>query len=90
MLIVHGLFQAIYEEAQNRKLTYWCALMERSLCQLLRFYGFRTDCVGPDVNLFGYVRPYIGFVADFEKLQSKISNSNSRPETLPVPIPELN
>ena len=68
--IVHGLCQEIYQETESRGITHWGALMEKGLWGLLRIYGIKMKCVGPDVDFFGPVRPYIGSVADFNKSRS--------------------
>ncbi len=66
--IVYGLCQKMFEETTRLGITHWCALMEKGLLALLRIYGFKMICVGDVVDLFGPVRPYIGNVADMEKL----------------------
>jgi len=71
--IVCGLCLEIYKEIKRRGITHWCALMEKSLSGLLRIYGFRMQCVGHDVNVFGLVRPYIGNVAEMEGVLYKPS-----------------
>src|SRR5437867_12338611 len=43
--IAYGLCQRMFEETQQRGITHWCALMEKSLLVLLRIYGFRMQCV---------------------------------------------
>lgn len=70
--VVHGLFQAVYEEVKSRGITYWCALMEKSLQQLLKIYGFRTACLGQYVDMYGPVKPYLGTVADFEQSRPRV------------------
>ncbi len=55
-----GLYRELYHESKRRGITYWYALMEKSLWLLLRIHGFRFDCIGEEVDVYGPVKPYLG------------------------------
>jgi N-acyl amino acid synthase of PEP-CTERM/exosortase system len=55
-----GLYREMYQESKRRGLVYWYALMEKSLWLLLRIHGFRFDCIGEEVDVYGAVCPYLG------------------------------
>ena len=55
-----GLYREMYHESKRRGISYWYALMEKSLWLLLRIHGFRFDCIGDEIDVYGPVRPYLG------------------------------
>ncbi len=65
--IVLGLYKIIYQESKRRGITHWLAAMERSLVRLLWRYGFAFDAIGPEVDYFGPVTPYIAKIAEIER-----------------------
>ena len=64
--IVIGLCQAMYNECVEEGVTHTFALMEKTLWQLLRRYGFQFHCLGREVDVFGPVKPYVCDVASIE------------------------
>jgi len=54
-----GLCHLLYEECLEQQIGYCLALMERPLHLLLRFHGFVFRQVGPAINCFGPVAPYV-------------------------------
>ena len=62
-----GLYRAMYLESKALQLTHWYTLMEKGLCLLLWVHGFEFDCIGPEVDLMGKVKPYAGNIAHIEK-----------------------
>jgi N-acyl-L-homoserine lactone synthetase len=58
-----GLLSAMTVEAQECRALHWCGLMEAGLERLLRLAGVESICIGPEVDHFGPVRPYMGCVS---------------------------
>lgn len=65
--IVLGLYKIIYQESKRRGISHWLAAMERSLVRLLWRYGFSFDAIGPEVDYYGPVTPYITNIAEIER-----------------------
>ncbi len=65
--IVLGLYKIIYQESKRRGITHWLAAMERSLVRLLWRYGFSFDAIGPEVDYYGPVTPYITKISEIER-----------------------
>ena len=65
--IAAGLYKELYKESKLRCITHWVALMEKGLWFLLKIYGYKFECLGEEVDVFGPVRPYIGKVSDIER-----------------------
>ena len=64
--VVVGLCQAMYEFCQTEGITHTFALMEKTLWQLLRRYGFQFHCLGHEVDMYGPVKPYVCAVSAIE------------------------
>jgi N-acyl amino acid synthase of PEP-CTERM/exosortase system len=62
-----GLYRAMYQESKRRGIRYWYALMEKSLWMLLKIHGFVFKPVGPEVDFYGMVTPYLADLAELEK-----------------------
>jgi N-acyl amino acid synthase of PEP-CTERM/exosortase system len=62
-----GLYRAMYQECKRIKITHWFALMEKSLWMLLKIHGFAFKPVGPEVDFYGMVMPYIADLSELEK-----------------------
>lgn len=65
--VTFGLYREVYKECIRRGISHIAALMEPGLFTLLKMYGFHFRCIGPTVDVFGPVSPYIGQVADFQQ-----------------------
>ena len=65
--IVLGLYKIIYQESKRRGISHWLAAMERSLVRLLWRYGFSFDAIGPEVDYYGPVTPYITNISEIER-----------------------
>ena len=63
-VIVAGLYQCIYQESVNLKLTHWYAVMVRGLCGLLRRWGVVWKQVGDQVEYHGVRVPYLANIAE--------------------------
>ena len=61
-----GLYREMYHESKCRGISRWYALMEKSLWLLLRIHGFHFDCIGEQVDVYGPVNPYVGFLPVIE------------------------
>lgn len=65
--IVAGLYKCIYQESKRLGLTHWVVAMERGLQLLLRRMGFHFKPVGPTVDYYGPVIPYIARIEEIER-----------------------
>ncbi|MFH0876982.1 MAG: PEP-CTERM/exosortase system-associated acyltransferase [Candidatus Omnitrophota bacterium] len=65
--ITHGLCCLLYEECRLSGVTHCLALMEEPLNLLLRLRGYIFSAVGPAVDVYGRVTPYVFNVADNER-----------------------
>lgn len=55
-----GLYKEVYNEANRLGIRHLYTLMEKSLWLLLHLQGFRFQCIGKSVNVYGPVNPYRG------------------------------
>lgn len=65
--IVSGLYRALYQESKRRGIEHWFVAMERGLKIILNRAGFRFEPIGPTVDYFGPVRPYMASIDRFER-----------------------
>lgn len=65
--MVSGLFRLIYQESKRREITHWVVAMERSLHVMLKRMGIVFSAIGPEVDYYGPVRPYIAEIAEVER-----------------------
>ena len=64
--LVLGLYKTMYQESKRRGIQYWFAAMETSLARLLERFDFHFQPVGPEVDYYGPVTPYVARLADLE------------------------
>jgi N-acyl amino acid synthase of PEP-CTERM/exosortase system len=64
--IVLQIYKAVYQESKRRGFTHWLAATEKSLQRLMIRYGFPWRPVGPEVDYYGFVAPYLMSVREFE------------------------
>lgn len=64
-----GLYREMYQESKRRHIRHWFALMEKPLWLLLNIHGFVFRPVGPEVDFYGIVTPYL---ADIEELERTV------------------
>lgn len=57
--IIAGLYKCIYQECKRRAVTHFLVAMERSLQVLLKRLTIRFVPIGPEVDYYGPVRPYL-------------------------------
>ncbi len=62
-----GLYRAIYQECKRTGIKHWFALMERTLWLLLKIHGFVFEPIGPEVDFYGMVTPYVSTISEIEK-----------------------
>ena len=62
-----GLYRAMYQESKQTGILYWFALMEKSLWKLLNIHGLTFRSIGPEVDFFGMVTPYLADIRELEK-----------------------
>lgn len=62
-----GLYRAMYQECKRLHINYWFALMEKSLWLLLKIHGFVFKPIGPEVDFYGKVTPYVADIREMEK-----------------------
>jgi N-acyl amino acid synthase of PEP-CTERM/exosortase system len=67
--LVLGLCRAMYAESHRMGLgiKYCYALMEKPLMTLLKFHGFHFKPLGPEIDFFGPVTPYLFDVSHHEQ-----------------------
>ena len=66
-MIVLGLYRTMYQESKRRGITHWYAAMEKRLWYALKRFSFHFKPIGPEVNYYGPVTPYIGELPEVEK-----------------------
>ncbi len=64
--IILGIYRIIYQASKRRGITHWCAAMEKSLVRLMRRFHFSFTAIGPELDYFGPVTPYIVALTDIE------------------------
>jgi N-acyl amino acid synthase of PEP-CTERM/exosortase system len=66
LLITFGLYQLMYRMSKLRGITHWFACMEKSLFRLLNLQGVQFKAIGPEVDYYGAVSPYLANIAHLE------------------------
>ncbi len=64
--LVLGLYKAMYQHSKRIGIDVWFAAMEPSLVRLLQRMYFRFRPVGPEVDYYGAVRPYVARLRDLD------------------------
>ena len=64
-----GLYREMYRASKRIGVRYWFALMEKTLWMLLKIHGFVFKPIGPEVDFYGLVMPY---VADIQQLERDV------------------
>ncbi len=57
--IVVGLYKKLYQESKLQGITHWLAAMEPTLLKLLKRFYFHFEPIGPEIDYYGSVRPYM-------------------------------
>lgn len=64
--ILFGIHREIYQQSKRLGITHWIVAMERGLAIILERMGSVFAPIGPKVDYFGPVRPYVMSVRDYE------------------------
>jgi N-acyl amino acid synthase of PEP-CTERM/exosortase system len=67
-LLVVSLYKAIYQTAKRAGITHLLAATEKSLQRLLSRYRFPFHAIGPEVDYFGPVTPYLLELSELDKI----------------------
>ncbi len=62
-----GLYRAMYQESKRTDILHWFALMEKSLRKLLNIHGLAFRPIGPEIDFWGMVTPYLADIRDLER-----------------------
>lgn len=65
--IVLGLYKNMYQTSKRKGITHWLAAMENTLMRVLGRFDFKFDPIGPQIDYYGPVIPFIAVVSDIEK-----------------------
>lgn len=69
--IVVGMLKYLYRETKRSGVTHWLIAIERGLDVLVRRMGWPFVAVGPEVDYYGPVRPYLAEVSRAERMLEK-------------------
>lgn len=62
-----GLVKTIYQETKRLGITHWYAAMEKRLWySMKKFFAFNLNPVGPELDYYGVVIPYMTSIADLD------------------------
>src|SRR5665647_10971 len=64
--ITLGLYKAMYQVSKRRGITHWFAAMEETLLRLLYRYRSAFNPIGPQVDYYGPVTPYLAEITHIE------------------------
>lgn len=70
-LLLLGMYREMYRYSRANGIRYWYAAMERSLARSLDKMGFKFVPIGPQVDYYGPVTPYMVDLNDLEKRLQK-------------------
>jgi len=65
--IILGLYKSLYQASKRQGVTHWFAAMEKTLLRLLHRFHFEFIPVGPELDYYGPVVPYIATVSEVEE-----------------------
>jgi N-acyl amino acid synthase of PEP-CTERM/exosortase system len=66
-VVILGLYRAMYHETRRAGFTHWYAAMEKKLWFNLKAFHFTFQEIGPQVDYYGPVTPYLGIIEQLEK-----------------------
>lgn len=72
-LLLLGMYREMYRHSRQNGICYWYAAMERSLARSLEKMGFKFVPIGPQVDYYGPVTPYM---ADLNELNERLKKEN--------------
>ncbi|MFH1753801.1 MAG: PEP-CTERM/exosortase system-associated acyltransferase [Candidatus Omnitrophota bacterium] len=62
-----GIYREMYQASKRRGITHWYAIMEKSLSLLLKMHHFVFTPIGPEIDFYGPVRPYLCIIEETER-----------------------
>ena len=65
--LVLGLYRTMYQCSKRQGVTHWLAAMEKPLLRLLHRYQFGFKPIGPEIDYYGPVTPYLAEIAEMEE-----------------------
>ena len=72
-LLLLGMYREMYRHSRANGIRYWYAAMERSLARSLEKMGFKFIPIGPRVDYYGPVTPYM---VDLNDLNERLRRDN--------------
>jgi N-acyl amino acid synthase of PEP-CTERM/exosortase system len=66
-VVILGLYKAMYQETLKLGFSHWYAAMERKLWYGLKTFHFTFQEIGPQVDYYGPVIPFLGVIEQLEK-----------------------
>lgn len=66
--LIVSLYKALYQASKRHGITHWLAATEKSLHRLLAKYAFPLRLIGPEIDYFGPVAPYLMDVSEFDQV----------------------
>jgi len=66
-VVILGLYRAMYQETRRVGFAHWYAAMEKKLWYSLKLFNFTFQEIGPLVDYYGPVIPYLGVIKQLEK-----------------------
>jgi N-acyl amino acid synthase of PEP-CTERM/exosortase system len=65
--LVVSLYRTLYQTSKRNGITHWLAAVEKSLLRLLLKCEFPFRAIGPEIDYFGPVAPYLMSLAQFDQ-----------------------
>lgn len=65
--IILGLYKSMYQASKRQGITHWFAAMEKTLLRLLHRFNFDFTPIGPELDYYGPVVPYIATISEVEE-----------------------
>ena len=72
-LLLLGMYREMYRHSRANGIRFWYAAMERSLARSLDKMGFKFVPIGPQVDYYGPVTPYM---VDLNDLEERLTREN--------------
>ena len=66
--LIVSLYKALYQASKRHGITHWLAATEKSLYRLLGKYAFPLRLIGPEIDYFGPVAPYLMDISEFDQV----------------------
>jgi N-acyl-L-homoserine lactone synthetase len=74
--VIPTMYRALYQFSKRAGFTHWLVATERGLHRLLTNFGFPFRPVGPHIDYFGPVAPYLMDFQEFEQILLSGARSN--------------